>query len=144
MGDGEPPTAHTKHGDLTLDEIGEMQPGMARLMLEVSERFWILYYAAKGGNWELAKHEFSETRKTLRIAGVVRPKYTQSLAEFEGEELATLEASIAAQDWDAFAVAYRDAVDASNELHRLFGYAYIEWQVPDSPPPYLRVTPVES
>jgi hypothetical protein len=131
--------ARTKHGDLTLDEIGEMQPGMARLMLEVSERFWILYFAAKGANWKLARHELSETRKTLRIAGVVRPKYTESLAVFESEQLAALEAAIAAQDWSSFEAAYRAAVDVSNERHREFGKEYIEWQVPDAPPPYLRL-----
>lgn len=142
MTDRTSPTAHTKHGDLTLDEIAEMQPGMARLMLEVSERFWILYFAAKGGNWDLARHEFSETRKTLRTAGVVRPKFTEALAAFESEQLAALEASIKAKDWSAFDAAFRAAVDTGNEKHRELGYEYIEWQVPDSPPPYLRVTSV--
>ena len=45
------PIAHTKHGDLALDQIAEMMPGMARLMVEISDRYWIMYYAAKGGNW---------------------------------------------------------------------------------------------
>jgi hypothetical protein len=138
--DANQPIAHTKHGDLTLDQIGEMQPGMARLMLEVSERFWVLYFAAKGGNCRLARHEFSETRKTLHIAGVVRPKYTESLARFEAEQLTPLEAAIEAKDWASFEAAYRAAVDTSNDRHREFGKDYIVWQVPDAPPPYLRVT----
>jgi hypothetical protein len=142
LADGTSPTAHTKHGDLTLDEIAEMQPGMARLMLEVSERCWILYFAAKGGNWELARHEFSETRKTLRTAAVVRPKYTEALAQFESEQLTGLESSIKTKDWISFDAAFRAVVDAGNENHRDLGYEYIEWQIPDSPPPYLRVTSV--
>src|SRR5207302_1242773 len=44
--------ATTKHGTLTVDEIAAMQPGMARLMDELSRRYWVLYYAAKAGNWE--------------------------------------------------------------------------------------------
>ena len=140
MVDGMSPTAHTKHGDLTLDEIAEMQPGMARLMLEVSQRFWILYFAAKGGNWDLARHEFSETRKTLRMAAQVRPKYGEPLGAFESEQLAALEASIKAKDWSEFDDAFRAAVDTGNARHRELGYEYIEWQVPDTAPRYLRVT----
>ncbi len=140
MDSGTSPIARTKHGDLTLDEIGEMQPGMARLMLEVSERFWILYHAAKGANWDLARHEFGETRKTLRIAAQVRPKYQEPLAAFEAEQLKAVETAIREKDWDAFDGAFRAAVDTGNEKHREFGYEYIEWQVPETPPPYLRVT----
>src|SRR2546430_6336145 len=39
--------AATKHGTLTVDELAAMQPGMARLMDELSRRYWVLYYAAK-------------------------------------------------------------------------------------------------
>ena len=42
--------AHTPHTDITIDQLGEMQPGLARLMAELSDRYWILYYAAKAGN----------------------------------------------------------------------------------------------
>src|SRR3972149_3063752 len=44
----------TKHGAITLEQLAEMQPGMARLMDEYAQRFWTMYYAAKGGNWALA------------------------------------------------------------------------------------------
>ena len=37
--------ATTTHGTLTVDEIAAMQPGMARLMDELSRRYWVLYYA---------------------------------------------------------------------------------------------------
>lgn len=71
-GDAAPrPVARAKHGDLSLDQIAEIQPGMARLMLEVSERYWSSWYAA----------------------------------------------------------------------HVRFGYPYIEWQLPDAPPPHLRLAP---
>ncbi len=33
--------AHTKHGDLTLDQVAEIQPGMSRLMAELANRFTV-------------------------------------------------------------------------------------------------------
>ena len=136
----ESPVAHTKNGDLTLDQIGEIQPGMARLMLEISERYWIIWYAARAQNWELAHHEFRELRKTNQIAALVRPKFRQALAEYDTEYLTPLDEALRAQDWTAFASAYERGIDGANEYHRSLGYPYIEWQLPDTPPPYLRLT----
>ena len=84
------PIAHTKHGDLTLDQIAETLPGMSHLMVEVSDRYWILYYAAKAGKWDLARHEFSELRKTMRLAALVRPKYQEPLDQFDAEYMKPL------------------------------------------------------
>ena len=76
------PVAHTSHTEITLDQLGNMQPGLARLMAEVSDRYWILYYAAKGGNWKLAALQSSELEKALRIGEVTRPRYTAHLEAF--------------------------------------------------------------
>jgi hypothetical protein len=132
--------AHTKHGDLSLDQLADMMPGMARLMVEISDRYWILYYAAKGGNWDLARHEASELRKTMVMAGVVRPKYKESLAGYLDEKIMPIQDAIKAQDVAAFELAYRDATDAANEMHVELGYECIEWKLPDSPPGHLRLT----
>ena len=138
--DNEPsPIAHTKHGDLRLDQIAEMQPGMARLMVEISDRYWILYYAAQAGNWELARHEFGEVRKTMQVAAQVRPKYREPLEQFEAEYLRPLNEALHTGDWHGFDGAYRRAIDGANENHREFGYAYIEWQLPNTPPSHLRL-----
>src|SRR5207237_147313 len=64
--------ATTKHGTLTVDEIAAMQPGMARLMDELSRRYWVLYYAAKAGNWELAAYMERESEKSLQTASAAR------------------------------------------------------------------------
>src|SRR5437764_14514303 len=79
--------ATTKHGTLTVDEIAAMQPGMARLMDELSRRYWVLYYAAKAGNWELAAYMERESTKILQTASVSRPKYRDDLAAFVRERL---------------------------------------------------------
>ena len=134
------PIAHTKHGELTLDQIAETLPGMARLMVEVSDRYWSLYYAGQAGNWGLARHEFSELRKTLRMAADVRPKYREPLERFEAEYLKPIEETVRARDFSSLEEAFRRATDGANENHRELGYAYIHWQLPDAPPQHLRLT----
>jgi hypothetical protein len=134
------PTAHTKHGDLTIDEIAEQLPGMARLMVEVSDRYWLLYYAAKGGNWDLASHELSELRKTLRMAAVVRPKYRDSLAAYDSGYMAPLQDAIKSKDFAQFEAVYEAATNNANDLHRELGYEYIDWTLPAEPPKHLRLT----
>ena len=137
--DSESPVAHTRYGDLSLNQLAEIQPGMARLMVEVSDRFWILYYAAKAGNWEMARHEYSEMRKTLQIAGLTRPKYQEPIEGFTAEKLKPIEDAVRAKDWPAFEKAFHDAASAANEMHGEFGYQYIVWQLPDVPPPHLKL-----
>lgn len=140
MPDDDAPVAHTKHGDLTLDQIGDMMPGMARLMVEVSDRYTILYYAAKGGNWDLARHEFSEMRKTLRMAAVVRPKYRDSMDAYDAECMMPLQDAIKTKDFPVLEDAYRAATDRANAYHVEFGYECIDWRLPDTPPGHLRLT----
>ena len=138
--DNAPIMARTKAGEISLDQIAEMMPGMDRLMVEVSDRWWILYYAAQGGNWILARHVFGEMRKTMQMAGVIRPKYSESLAGYIAEKLKPVEDAIRKNDLSALEQAYREATDAANEMHDELGYNYIEWRLPDAPPQHLRLT----
>src|SRR5437879_10741944 len=83
----ERPVARTKHCELSLDQLAEIQPGLGRLMPEVSERFWILYYAAKEGNWGLAQYQLNGVRNLLRIGAVTRPKMANYRSEEHTSEL---------------------------------------------------------
>jgi hypothetical protein len=139
--DGDSPIARTRYGELSLDEIAEIQPGMARLMAEVSDRWWILYYAAKAQNWPMARHQYGELCKTLTIAALTRPKHKESLEGYTGEKLKPIDSAIRAQDWPSLESAFRDATDAANEMHVELGYEYIIWQLPGAPPPHLKLTP---
>lgn len=131
----------TKHGTMTLEQLAEMQPGMARLMAEYSERFWILYYAAKAGNWPLAKYEHTEMMKLGKIVPVVRPKYADGMAEFEATHLAALERAITAKDWQGFEAAYRAAIDASDHYHDRFAKPFIRFRLPPEAPPWIEFDP---
>ena len=99
--------AATKHGTLTVDELAAMQPGMARLMDELSRRYWVLYYAAKAGNWELAGYMERESEKILQTASVARPKYREDIAAFLRNRFGPVASAIEAKDWRAFDAAYR-------------------------------------
>ncbi len=133
--------AATKHGPLTVDEIGEALPGAARIMDELAHRFWVLYYAAKGGNWELARYMERESEKLLAILGRVRPKYAADLEAFTKENLAALAAAIEARDWTAFEAEYRRSVAASDTYHVKYNKGFLRFRLPDHPPEWFDLGP---
>ncbi len=140
----EQPIAHTSRTEITLDQLGEIQPGLARLMAEVSDRYWILYYAAKGGNWKLATLQSSELQKALRIGVITRPKYTAQLEAFIKGPLAAINKAIEGRDWTAFESAYETGITAANGYHRKWDHEEIVWQLPDEPPKHLKLTSPEA
>ncbi len=138
------PVGRTRHGELTLDQIASIQPGLGRLMREISERWWTLYYAAHGGNWELAAYCLRGTRSLQKIGGTTRPKLASALASFDASHLTPLAQAVAAREWGRFAACFREATDEANRVHRSLGYGYIEWRLPPRPPEHLTLTPVAS
>jgi len=132
--------ATTKHGTLSVDDIAAMQPGMARLMDELSRRYWILYYAAKAGNWDLARYMEKEAEKTLRTASVARPKYRDDIGAFVRDRLGPLGAAIDRKDWAAFDAAYRRGIADSDMYHDKYNKRFIRFRLPDHPPEWLDLT----
>ncbi len=133
--------ATTKHGTLTVDEIAAMQPGMARLMDELSRRYWTLYYAAKAGNWELARYMEKESEKVLKTASVARPKYEDDIATFTNECLGSIVAAIESEDWAAFDAAYRRGIEDSDRYHDKYNKRFIRFRLPDHPPEWFDLAP---
>jgi len=133
--------AATKHGTLTLDEIAETQPGMARLMDELGRRYWTLYYAAQAGNWALARYMERESEKLLRTIAVVRPKYAEDLAAFAKDFLEPIARAVESKDWPAFDRAYRHGIEASNAYHEKYRKGFIRFRLPDRPPGWFDLEP---
>src|SRR2546429_7047484 len=100
----------TKHGELTLEQLAEVQPGLARLMKETGDRFHVLYHAAKGGNWKLAEHEQKVTITILKVGATLRPKFHEDITSFIHQHLNPLVKSIKAKDWESFEHCYKKAV----------------------------------
>lgn len=133
--------AATKHGALTVDDIAEMQPGGARLMDEFGRRYWALYYAAKSGNWDLARYMEKESERVLAILGKVRPKYAEDLGAFVKETLGAMARAIEAKDWTSFDVAYLRGIEESDRYHVKYAKGFIRFRVPDHPPEWLDLSP---
>jgi len=137
MADEKPPVGKTKHGELTLDQIAAALPGLGPIMQQVGERWWVCFYAAKGGNWELAAYEIRSVRSLFQTASVTRPKYAKMLADYTAQHLEPMLELCKQKDWPAFEAAYHRAVDVANQLHRQVNHAEIVWKLPDEPPKYL-------
>lgn len=127
----------TKHGELTLEQIAEAQPGMARLMKEVGDRYHILYFAAKGGNWKLANHELNVIISIFKTGSTLRPKYSKDLADFAQSHLNRIGERIEKEDWNGFEDAHRKGIEEANNLHEKLGYPFIRYILPKDPPEHL-------
>ncbi|HEV8063701.1 MAG TPA: hypothetical protein VGP46_02665 [Acidimicrobiales bacterium] len=139
-------TDHTHVADngkaeLSLDTLAAIQPGMARLMVEVSDRMWKCYHAGKARNRPLARYELSEATKIMKTSAVVRPKYNESMGKFIAEEIAALRAVIEAEDWSRFEAVYEEVVVATNRYHVEFDKGFLVWKVPAEPPRDLDMRP---
>jgi hypothetical protein len=135
--------ARTKHGELTLDQLAEVQPGMARLMKEIGERYHIVYYAAKGGNWKLALHETKEIIGLMKVAATVRPKYAHDLADFTRSTLDPISEAVKSEDWSRFDSAFKKGIVESNKLHEKYGFGFIRFVLPKNPPEFYDLSQQE-
>ncbi len=131
----------TKHGEISVEQLAEIQPGMARIMDEYARRFWILYYAGKAANWKLARYMLNEVVKLGKVVAVVRPKYVEAMERFDQDSLGPIGAAIASADWAAFEAAYHRAVQASDDYHDRFAKPFIRFRLPPEPPPWIEFDP---
>lgn len=130
-------------GDMAIDEMAVIQPGLARIMPEIGNRAWKLYYAAKAGNWPNAMYQWKEAKKLFELGAFTRPKHEEAIEEYLRDDWAPLEAAIKDRDLDSFLAAFDRAVDSANAWHDKKDKPYIRWRVPDTPPPDLDLTPRE-
>lgn len=129
------------HREMAIEDVAAIQPGLGRLMPEVGARTWKLYYAAKAGNWPLAKFQYKEIKGLMELGAFTRPKHEEALNQFLAENWKPLEAAIEKQDFAAFESAFTKAVDAGNAYHELKDKPYLVWKLPETPPPDLEMKP---
>ena len=129
---------------LSIDDLAVIQPGLARIMPEVGQRYWKLYYAAKAGNWVLANFQAGEIRVLMELGMITRPRYVENLEEFLKEDLTAIEDGIKAKDWEKVEVAFHQGVRNANDYHKSNDKEFIVWKLPDYPPPDLDLTPLET
>ena len=130
-------TKHNTH--LTLGELAEIQPGLGTIMMEFGHRFYVAYYAAKAGNWELAEYQIHELIEAQEVAETTRPKYTEQLKNFEHGAIAELQKTIKVKNWKQFEIKYTETTNACNACHIKNGHSYIHYKLPKVAPKYLRM-----
>jgi hypothetical protein len=138
-----PVKGKTKHGEISIDQLAEVQPGMAKIMDKVTTKYYYTYYAAKGGNWKLAAHELKQVSTAFGVAKVTRPKYSEDLDAFDGEYLVPIFTAIQEQDWRKFDAAYKKGMEGSDRYHDKTGHEFIRFVLPRQPPSHLYLGPIE-
>lgn len=131
----------TGKSELTIEDIAMLQPGLARIMPEVGQRTWKLYYAAKAGNWPLAKFQYKEVRGLFEMGAITRPKHADALNEFMEQGWKEVGEAVDRKDFEAFEAAFHRSIEAANAYHELKEKPYLIWKLPDTPPPDLQMEP---
>lgn len=131
----------TGKSQLTLEELGAVQPGMARVMPEVGQRIWKCYYAGKAQNRDLARFQLKEAVNLMEMGVLLRPKYTDNMYKFIEEQVEAVKQAIESSDWDKFEAAFHEMVDQANAYHELYDKPFLRWKIPEMPPPDLDLTP---
>lgn len=106
----------TADGCLTQQELSHIQPGLGTVMDEVGYRAWVVYYAAHGGNWNLANYEGpKETPEIMETGAITRPGKSTALLNFADTNMpsdnsAGLAKAIADHDIGEFDTAYNNVI----------------------------------
>jgi hypothetical protein len=126
---------------MSIEDLVMVQPGLARIMPEIGARTWKLFYAAKAGNWVMAKFQWKETKGLFELGGFMRPKHEEAINKYIEEDWSRLEAPIKNEDFAAFEKEFAHCVKMANAYHELKDKPYIRWKLPDEPPPDLDLAP---
>ena len=134
-------TVWTGHRQMSIEDVATIQPGLGRIMPEIGQRTWKLYYAAKAENWPLATFQAKEIKGLMELGAFTRPKHEEALIQFMEENWKPVQDAVNKKDFAAFEAAFNKAVEAANAYHELKDKPYIVWKLPDAPPPDLEVKP---
>jgi hypothetical protein len=127
--------------DEKLKTLADIQPGLGTVMIEYANRFTNAYYAAKGGNWDLAAYMVKEMREIQEVGETTRPARAAALKGFEKSYLDPLDVTIKAKDFKKFDTAFKSGIQGCNTCHTGQGFSYIKYQLPKVPPSPLVMKP---
>lgn len=122
---------------MTIEEIAAVQPGLARIMPEIGARAWKLYYAARAGNWPMARYQYAEIVNLFELGAFMRPKHADAINQYLAQHWKVVGDCVRAEDFAKFDAAFHGAIDAANAFHALKDKPFIKWRLPSTPPPDL-------
>ena len=110
-------------------------------MIEYSNRYTNMFYAAKGGNWDLAAYMLKEALEIQEVGETTRPARAAALKGFEETFLTPIGDAIAAKDFAAFETAFNAGIGGCNGCHAAQGFRFIKYVLPAAPPMPLSTSP---
>ncbi len=127
--------------DEKLKTLADIQPGLGTVMIEYANRFTNAYYAAKGGNWDLASYMVKEMGEIQEVGETTRPARADALKAFEKSYFDKLNEAIKAKDFKKFEADFKNTVQGCNGCHAGQGFPYIKYQLPRAPASPLAMKP---
>lgn len=124
-----------------LKTLAELQPGLGTVMMEYSTRYTNMYYAAKGGNWDLAAYQHKEALEIQEVGETTRPARAAGLKAFETAYLVPLDAAIKAKDFGTFDKTFKAGILGCNGCHTAQGFPFIKYELPGAAPSPLSTMP---
>src|SRR6266542_2482640 len=119
--------------DQKFTTLAGIQPGLGTVMIEYSNRFTNIYYAAQVHNWGMAAYQLKEMVEIQEVGETTRPARKDALVGFEQGALVPLANDIVNQDLTAFNRDFTTAVAFCNACHAATGFSYIVYQLPAKP-----------
>ena len=126
---------------MTIEDMATIQPGLARIMPEIGARTWKLYYAAKAGNWPMAKFQYKEIIGLFELGAFMRPKHEDAINQYLAENWKPLEGPIDSKDFAGFEKAFHDADRHGQRVPRAQGEALHPLEAPRRAAARLDLTP---
>jgi hypothetical protein len=136
-----PPTWNTGTIDQQVQHLNDIQPGLGTVMVEYSFRYTNMYYAAKGGNWDLAAYQLKEMLEIQEVGETTRPDRAGHLRVFENQYLTPINDVIQAKDFETFSEAFKAGIEGCNQCHAGQGFPFIQYKLPKQPLSPLSMKP---
>lgn len=124
-----------------INALAGISPGLGTVMMEYSTRMTTMYFAAKGGNWDLAAYQLKEALEIQEVGETTRPARAGFLQAFETNYLVPISDAITAKDFNAFNSAFNNAVTGCNKCHADQGFPFIQYVLPKKPVLLLSTKP---
>jgi hypothetical protein len=130
-----------------VTHLKELIPTQSHAMRDVADHWSNLYFAAKAGNWPLAKFFFSEARQYVRWAVLIRPG-RRATPETDNKDVdvksiwdaiepttfAAVDVSLDVEDFAEFEKEYKVALESCYSCHKAAGLPHLRPMVPTTPP----------
>lgn len=120
----------TAPAEKKIQNLVEVMPGAATLMIEMGFRYQNLYWAAKQTKWEFAQYQAEEMESLLKMLMITRPKRAKTAGVFLKTGFKDVEAAIKARDLTRFEAGFEKMRQACMTCHQQNEHAFVTLPLP--------------